>query len=63
MFAANVGEKEAPFEVAAPGGWRLFSAQLTDECHVNTVVAPPQALPADSFAVFTFVKTSMGDSK
>ncbi|MBQ6328026.1 MAG: hypothetical protein IJI35_03345 [Kiritimatiellae bacterium] len=63
VFAANVGEGEAPFEVAAPDGWRLFSVQLTDEDHLNTVVAPPKSLPADSFAVFTFVKTSMEESK
>ena len=63
VFAANVGEGDAEFEVAVPAGWRLFSAQLTDECHFNTVVAPPKTLPADSFAVFTFVKTSNAEDR
>ncbi|MBQ2632076.1 MAG: hypothetical protein IJG13_20560, partial [Kiritimatiellae bacterium] len=63
VFAANVGEGEAPVEVAAPDGWRLFSVQLTDEEHLNSVVAPPKALPPDSFAVFTFVKTAKEEGK
>ena len=63
VFAANVGEQAAEFEIAAPDGWRLFSAQLTDEYHFNTVVAPPKSLPADSFAVFTFIKSAKEENK
>ena len=55
MFFANIGENGAAVRVFAPG-WRLLACQMTDEDHVNTVVAPPSELPPDSFGVFTFVK-------
>ena len=57
VFVANIGEKEAEFEISAPADWKLFSVQLTDEDHFNTVVAPPKTLSADSFGVFTFVRS------
>ena len=41
----------------------MRSVQLTDEDRLNTVVAPPQSLPADSFAVFTFVKNAKEKNK
>ena len=47
---------EIPFEVKAPPQWRVLSANLTDKDHVNTGVAVPESLPADSFGVITFVR-------
>ena len=63
VFVANVGEKDAEFDISAPAPWRLFSVQLTDEYHLNTVVAPPKTLPADSFGVYTFVKNTKEENK
>jgi hypothetical protein len=56
VFAANIGGNAAPFEIKAASKWRLLSVNLTDKDHVNTGVAAPKSLPADSFGVFTFVK-------
>ena len=55
VFFANIGDKAADVKFTA-SGWRVLSCQMTDADHVNTVVAVPRALPADSFGVFTFVK-------
>ena len=55
VFFANIGDKAANVKFAA-SGWRILSCQMTDADHVNTVVAVPKALPADSFGVFTFLK-------
>ena len=56
VFAANIGDGPAPFEMEAPRSWRLLSVHLTDVDHFNTVVAVPKALPPNSFGVFTFIK-------
>ena len=56
VFFANIGSDPAPFEVKAPPQWRVLSANLTDKDHVNTGVAVPESLPADSFGVITFVR-------
>ena len=56
VFFANIGSGTAPFEVKAPPQWRVLSANLTDKDHVNTGVAVPESLPADSFGVITFVR-------
>jgi len=53
---SNIGSVPAPFEVKAPPQWRVLSANLTDKDHVNTGVAVPESLPADSFGVITFVR-------
>lgn len=57
LFVANIGNDSAQFEASA-SGWSVFSFQLTDEFHVNTVVnvlGSTLSLPADSFGVLTFL--------
>ena len=58
VFVANIGDKDEPFEIKAPPSWRLLSVALTDEDHVNTVVATPKTLPSNSFGVYTFIRTT-----
>jgi hypothetical protein len=58
LFVANIGKNAAKVDVSAPG-WRMLSFQLTDEYHINTVVAVSGmdlSLPADSFGVLTFLR-------
>jgi len=55
VFVANIGEKPADVAFELPG-WQLLTCQVTDEDRVNTVVAPTNVWPADSFGVLTFVK-------